>query len=94
MSCRFIGIVKVPIGNYLIYFDVNGQIKEIFCKNIEKLMETVLTEDEYEQWLANGTLPLVEGEYACDEVEFVKLRLRQLVTDEYAECFKWVFRKS
>lgn len=51
-------------------------------------METVLTEDEYEQWLANGTLPLVEGEYACDEVEFVKLRLRQLVTDEYAECFK------
>lgn len=36
MSCRFIGIVKVPIGNYLIYFDVNGQIKEIFRVKISK----------------------------------------------------------
>lgn len=51
-------------------------------------METVLTEDEYNQWIDDGILPLVEGKDIYDEIEFAKLRLRLFVTDEYAECFK------
>lgn len=92
MSCRFTGIVKVPDGSFLLYFDVNGQDKEIFCDSIEELMETVLTEDEYNQWIDDGILPLVEGKDIYDEIEFAKLRLRLFVTDEYAECFKWFFK--
>lgn len=67
MSCRFIGIVKVPTGNFLICFEVNSRIKAICCNSIEKLMETVLTDDEYDQWIDNGKLPLIDGKYTYDE---------------------------
>ena len=72
MTIKFAGIDAIPADGYILNFIVDGKDETIFCDGIEELMSTVLTEDEWVDWLGGEGLPLLNGEKIDDEVEFAE----------------------
>lgn len=77
MSCKFIGIKKLPADSYRVNFLVNGQPKQLFFQGIENLMEDVLDdEDEWQQWCYDASLPEIfghmENDYGQNDVNFAE----------------------
>ena len=72
MIIKFAGIDVIPADCYILNFIVDGKDETIFCQGIEELMSTVLTADEFDDWLSGGGLPLLNGEKINDEVEFAE----------------------
>ena len=72
MTIKFAGIDAIPADCYILNFIVDGKDETIFCDGIEELMSTVLTEDEWVDWLSGEGLPLLNGEKIDDEVKFVE----------------------
>ncbi|MFR0535562.1 hypothetical protein [Limosilactobacillus reuteri] len=72
MTIKFAGIDVIPADGYILNFIVDGKDETIFCQGIEELMSTVLTADEFDDWLSGEGLPLLNGEKIDDEVEFAE----------------------
>lgn len=72
MTIKFAGIDAIPADGYILNFIVDGKDETIFCDGIEELMCTVLTEEEWVNWLTGEGLPLLNGEKINDEVEFAE----------------------
>lgn len=72
MTIKFAGIDAIPADGYILNFIVDGKDETIFCQGIEELMSTVLTADEFDDWLSGEGLPLLNGEKIDDEVEFAE----------------------
>lgn len=72
MTIKFAGIDAIPADCYILNFIVDGKDETIFCQGIEELMSTVLTGDEWVDWLTGGGLPLLNGKKINDEVEFAE----------------------
>ena len=72
MTIKFAGIDAIPADCYILNFIVDGKDETIFCQGIEELMSTVLTGDEWVDWLSGEGLPLLNGEKIDDEVKFVE----------------------
>lgn len=87
MSSKFVRIEEVPVDSYILYFEVNNEEKEIFCQGIEELMGTVLTEDEFDEWLDCGKLPAFNNKHTNDPVEFAEWRL-EVMGENFALCFE------
>lgn len=72
MTIKFEGIDLIPADGYILNFIVDGKDETIFCDGIEELMSTVLTEDEWVDWLSGEGLPSLNGKKIDDEVEFAE----------------------
>ena len=72
MSIKFAGIDAIPADCYILNFIVDGKDETIFCQGIEELMSTVLTADEFDDWLSGEGLPSLNGKKIDDEVKFVE----------------------
>ena len=72
MTIKFAGIDAIPADGYILNFIVDGKDETIFCDGIEELMCTVLTGDEWGDWLSGEGLPLLNGKKIDDEVEFAE----------------------
>lgn len=72
MTIKFAGIDAIPADCYILNFNVNGKDETIFCQGIEELMSTVLSGDEWVDWLSGEGLPLLNGKKIDDEVEFAE----------------------
>lgn len=71
MTIKFAGIDAIPADGYILNFIVDGKDETIFCDGIEELMCTVLTEEEFDDWLSGEGLPSL-NEKKIDEVEFAE----------------------
>lgn len=72
MTIKFAGIDVIPADGYILNFIVDGKDETIFCQGIEELMSTVLTADEFDDWLSGEGLPSLNGKKIDDEVEFAE----------------------
>lgn len=72
MVIKFAGIDAKPADSYILNFVVDGEDETIFVQGIEELMSTVLTQDEWVDWLTGEGLPLLNGKKINDEVEFAE----------------------
>ena len=72
MTIKFAGIDVIPADCYILNFNVDGKDETIFCQGIEELMSTVLTGDEWVDWLSGEGLPLLNGKKIDNEVEFAE----------------------
>lgn len=54
MTIKFAGIDAIPADCYILNFIVDGKDETIFCQGIEELMSTVLTGEEWVNWLTGG----------------------------------------
>lgn len=72
MIIKFAGIDVIPADCYILNFNVDGKDETIFCQGIEELMSTVLTADEFDDWLSGEGLPSLNGKKIDDEVKFVE----------------------
>ena len=72
MTIKFEGIDLIPADGYILNFIVDGKDATIFCDGIEELMSTVLTEDEWVDWLSGEGLPLLNGKKIDDEAKIVE----------------------
>ena len=72
MSIKFAGIDAIPADCYILNFIVDGKDETIFCQGIEELMCTVLSAEEFDNWLGGEGLPSLNGKKIDDEVEFAE----------------------
>ena len=72
MIIKFAGIDAIQADCYILNFIVDGKDETIFCQGIEELMSTVLTADEFDDWLSGEGLPSLNGKKIDDEVKFVE----------------------
>ena len=86
MTIKFAGIDAIPADCYILNFIVDGKDETIFCDGIEELMSTVLTEDEWVDWLSGEGLPLLNGEKINDEVEYAEKYIDK-TADDYSVLF-------
>ena len=87
MSIKFAGIDAIPADCYILNFIVDGKDETIFCQGIEELMSTVLTADEFDDWLGGEGLPLLNGEKINDEVEYAEKYIDK-TADDYSVLFQ------
>ena len=87
MTIKFEGIDLIPADGYILNFIVDGKDATIFCDGIEELMSTVLTEDEWVDWLGGEGLPLLNGEKINDEVEYAEKYIDK-TADDYSVLFQ------
>lgn len=87
MSIKFAGIDAIPSDCYILNFIVDGKDETIFCQGIEELMSTVLTADEFDDWLGGEGLPLLNGEKINDEVEYAEKYIDK-TADDYSVLFQ------
>lgn len=87
MSIKFAGIDAIPADGYILNFIVDGKDETIFCQGIEELMSTVLTADEFDDWLGGEGLPLLNGEKINDEVEYAEKYIDK-TADDYSVLFQ------
>ncbi|WP_323067447.1 hypothetical protein [Limosilactobacillus reuteri] len=87
MTIKFAGIDAIPADCYILNFVVNGKDETIFCDGIKELMSTVLTEDEWVDWLSGEGLPLLNGEKINDEVEYAEKYIDK-TADDYSVLFQ------
>ena len=72
MSIKFAGIDAIPADGYILNFIVDGKDETVYCDGLEELMCTVLTEEEWVNWLTGEGLPSLNGKKIDDEVEFAE----------------------
>ena len=72
MTIKFEGIDLIPADGYILNFIVDGKDETVYCDGIEELMSTVLTADEFDDWLSGEGLPSLNGKKIDDEVEFAE----------------------
>lgn len=87
MTIKFAGIDAIPADCYILNFIVDGKDETIFCQGIEELMSTVLTADEFDDWLSGEGLPLLNGEKINDEVEYAEKYIDK-TADDYSVLFQ------
>ena len=87
MTIKFAGIDAIPADGYILNFIVDGKDETIFCDCIEELMCTVLTEDEWVDWLSGEGLPLLNGKKINDEVEYAEKYIDK-TADDYSVLFQ------
>lgn len=87
MTIKFAGIDAIPADCYILNFIVDGKDETIFCHGIEELMSTVLTADEWVDWLGGEGLPLLNGEKINDEVEYAEKYIDK-TADDYSVLFQ------
>lgn len=87
MTIKFAGIDAIPADCYILNFVVNGNDETIFCQGIEELMSTVLTADEFDDWLGGEGLPSLNGKKIDDEVEFAEKYIDK-TADDYSVLFE------
>ena len=87
MSIKFAGIDAIPADCYILNFNVDGKDETIFCQGIEELMCTVLSAEEFDNWLGGEGLPLLNGEKINDEVEYAKKYIDK-TADDYSVLFQ------
>ena len=87
MTIKFAGIDAIPADCYILNFIVDGKDETIFCQGIEELMSTVLTADEFDDWLSGEGLPSLNGEKINDEVKFVEEYIDK-TADDYSVLFQ------
>ncbi|MFR0508779.1 hypothetical protein [Limosilactobacillus reuteri] len=87
MTIKFAGIDAIPADCYILNFIVDGKDETIFCQGIEELMSTVLTADEFDDWLGGEGLPLLNGEKINDEVEYAEKYIDK-TADDYSVLFQ------
>lgn len=96
MACKFERINELGADCYEVWFTFNGQKKSLFYSGIDSLMETVLSDDnfdgksEWEQWCEDGTLPetygYIENEIGEGDIEFAEKYFK-----ECEDCFEIIF---
>lgn len=72
MTIKFEGIDLIPADGYILNFIVDGKDETVYCDGLEELMSTVLTADEFDDWLSGEGLPSLNGKKIDDEVEFAE----------------------
>ena len=87
MTIKFAGIDAIPADCYILNFIVDGKDETIFCQGIEELMSTVLTGDEWVDWLSGEGLPLLNGKKINDEVEYSEKYIDK-TADDYSVLFQ------
>ncbi|OPG87240.1 hypothetical protein [Limosilactobacillus reuteri] len=87
MTIKFAGIDAIPADCYILNFIVDGKDETIFCQGIEELMSTVLSAEEFDNWLGGEGLPLLNGEKIDDEVEFAEKYIDK-TADDYSVLFQ------
>lgn len=87
MSIKFAGIDAIPADCYILNFIVDGKDETIFCQGIEELMSTVLTADEFDDWLSGEGLPSLNGKKIDDEVEYAEKYIDK-TADDYSVLFQ------
>ncbi|MGE9861150.1 hypothetical protein ACQQ90_00750 [Limosilactobacillus reuteri] len=87
MSIKFAGIDAIPADCYILNFIVDGKDETIFCQGIEELMSTVLTADEFDDWLSDEGLPSLNGKKIDDEVEYAEKYIDK-TADDYSVLFQ------
>ena len=87
MSIKFAGIDAIPADCYILNFIVDGKDETIFCQGIEELMSTVLTADEFDDWLSGEGLPSLNGKKINDEVEYAEKYIDK-TADDYSVLFQ------
>lgn len=87
MTIKFAGIDAIPADCYILNFIVDGKDETIFCQGIEELMSTVLTADEFDDWLSGEGLPSLNGKKIDDEVKFVEEYIDE-TADDYSVLFQ------
>ena len=87
MTIKFAGIDAIPADCYILNFIVDGKDETIFCQGIEELMYTVLTGDEWVDWLSGEGLPLLNGKKINDEVEYAEKYIDK-TADDYSVLFQ------
>lgn len=87
MTIKFAGIDAIPADCYILNFIVDGKDETIFCQGIEELMSTVLTGDEWVDWLSGEGLPLLNGKKINDEVEYAEKYIDK-TADDYSVLFQ------
>lgn len=87
MTIKFAGIDAIPADCYILNFIVDGKDETIFCQGIEELMCTVLSAEEFDNWLGGEGLPLLNGEKINDEVEYAEKYIDK-TADDYSVLFQ------
>lgn len=87
MSIKFAGVDAIPADCYILNFIVDGKDETIFCQGIEELMSTVLSAEEFDNWLGGEGLPLLNGKKINDEVEYAEKYIDKTV-DDYSVLFQ------
>ena len=96
MHCKFDKIKPLPLGDFRVWFIVNGQHQSLSYSDISDLMEAVLNDDdfngpsEWDQWCENGILPDTYGHLepfdTISDLEFAKRYFKDN-EDTYELCF-------
>lgn len=96
MSCKFEKIEPLLLGDFRVWFIVNGQNQSLGYSDISDLMEAVLNDDdfngpsEWDQWCENGILPDAYGHFepfdTTNDLEFAKRYFKDN-EDTYELCF-------
>lgn len=96
MSCKFDKIEPLPLGDFRVWFTVNGQRRSLGYSDISDLMEAVLNDDdfsgpsEWQQWCEDGILPETYGHLepfdTSSDLEYAR-RYFKANEDTYEICF-------
>lgn len=96
MSCKFDKIEPLPLGDFRVWFIINGQHQSLSYSDISDLMEAVLNDDdfngqsEWQQWCKDGILPNTYGYLepfdTSSDLEFAKHYFKDN-EDTYELCF-------
>lgn len=87
MSIKFAGINELQGDFYILNFVVEEENETIICQGIEELMCTVLSAEEFDNWLGGEGLPLLNGEKINDEVEYAEKYIDK-TADDYSVLFQ------
>ena len=87
MTIKFEGIDLIPADGYILNFIVDGKDETVYCDGLEELMCTVLTEDEWVDWLSGEGLPLLNGKKINDVVEYAEKYIDK-TADDYSVLFQ------
>lgn len=96
MSCKFEKIESLLLGDFRVWFIVNGQHQSLGHSDISDLMEAVLNDDdfngpsEWQQWCENGILPDTYDHFepfdTTNDLEFARRYFKDN-EDTYELCF-------
>lgn len=96
MSCKFDKIEPLPLGDFRVWFIINGQHQSLCYSEMSNFMESILNDgnvngpSEWDQWCENGILPETYGHFepfdTTNDLEFAK-RCFKDNEDTYELCF-------
>lgn len=96
MSCKFEKIEPLSLGDFRVWFIVDGQHQSLYYSEISNFMESILNDDdsngpsEWDQWCENGILPETYGHLepfdTSSDLEYAR-RYFKANEDTYEICF-------